>query len=60
MSRHDVTDVEWKSIRVYLPTERNGKTRVAFGFASHRKAKAKVKVKVIVESQREMLSRFFE
>lgn len=25
MSRHDVTDREWKSIRVYLPAERNGK-----------------------------------
>lgn len=24
MSRHDVTDAEWKSIRVYLPAERNG------------------------------------
>lgn len=25
MSRHDVTDREWKSIRVFLPAERNGK-----------------------------------
>lgn len=25
MSRHDVTDAEWKAIRVFLPAERNGK-----------------------------------
>ncbi len=25
MSRHDLTDREWKAIRVYLPKERSGK-----------------------------------
>ena len=35
MSRHDVTDWEWKSIRVYLPSERTGKA--GRPWVSHRK-----------------------
>ena len=35
MSRHDVTDCEWKSIRVFLPSERSGKR--GRPWVSHRK-----------------------
>ena len=34
MSRHDVTDSEWKAIRVFLPAERNG--RAGRPWVSHR------------------------